>query len=388
VRVVREDPKRQGLLYAGTETGVFVSFDDGLNWQSLLLNLPVVPIRDVVVEDNDLVAGTHGRSFWILDDLTPLQQITDAMAKSEAFLFKPRDAYRMGGFSFPIPNVGHNPPNGSVIYYYLKEKPEKPITLEFLDEEGTLIRKFSSQREGEKAPPSPRRRFFGAAPSSVDAEAGMNRFIWNMRYPDAKRVPGAVLWGGVLSGPIAVPGTYQVKLTVGEKTMAQTWEWKKDPRLDTTQEDFGKQFDFLIEIRDKMNEVNSSIIKLRDVKKQIDDLATRIKDHPQAEKIVDAGKGLKTKLIEIEDVLIQSKSKSGQDPLNYPILLDNKIAAIASVVASADTRPTDQSYDVFEYFSGLADVELAKLKSVLEKDLPEFNELCRQLEIPAIMLKK
>jgi len=388
VRVVREDPQRQGLLYAGTETGVFVSFDDGANWQTLQLNLPVVPIRDMVVKENDLVAGTHGRSFWILDDLTPLHQITDEVARSEAYLFKPRDSYRMGGWNFPIPHIGQNPPNGSVINYYLKEKPDKPMTLEFLDEKGVLIRKFMSKKEGEESSPPPQRMFFAPPPSHIDAEAGMNRFVWNMRYPDARRVPNAILWGGRLSGPLAVPGMYQVRLTVGEKVMTQMWEWKKDPRLATSKEDFQKQFDFLIEIRDKVNEINTAIIKLRDVKKQINDLANKIEDHSKAEEAIEAGKVLKTKLEKIEDVLIQSKSKSGQDPLNYPILLDNKIAALASVVDSADARPTDQSFEVFKYLSGQADAEIEKLKAFLEKDLPAFNDLCRKLEIPAIMLKK
>lgn len=388
VRVVREDPKRRGLLYAGTETGVFVSFDDGAHWQTLQLNLPVVPVRDLVVKENDLVAGTHGRSFWILDDLTPLHQITDEMAKSEAYLFKPRDAYRMGGGSYPIPNMGQNPPSGTVINYYLKEKPDTPITLEFLDEDGTLIRTFTSRKEEDKSAPSQRRSFFPAPPSHAPAETGMNRFVWNMRYPDAKRVPGAILWMGSLSGPLAVPGKYQVRLTVGDKVMTHMWDWKKDPRLETTQADFQKQFDLLIEIRDKVTEINTAIIKLRKVRTQINDLAAKIAEHPQADQVIEAGKDLKAKLKAIEDVLIQSKSKSGQDPLNYPILIDNKIAAMASVVASADARPTDQSYEVFEYFSGLADVELAKLKSVLEKDLPEFNDVCRRLEIPAVILKK
>jgi len=275
-----------------------------------------------------------------------------------------------------------------VIYYYLKDKPQDPITMEFLDEEGTLIRKFTSKKaENEVQLPS-RPSFFEPPPSHVDAEAGMNRFVWNMRYPDAQKVAGAILWGGSLNGPVAVPGKYQVRLTVGEKIMSHMWEWKKDPRLATTQDDFQKQFDFLIEIRDKVNDVNHSIIKLRDVKKQIEDLAKKIKDHPEAEEVVEAGESLKTKLKEIEDILIQSKSKSGQDPLNYPILLDNKIAALASVVASADARPTDQSHEVFKYLSDKAGVEIEKLKAVLEKELPAFNALCRKLEIPAIMLKK
>ncbi|MGD8535600.1 MAG: glycosyl hydrolase, partial [Candidatus Aminicenantes bacterium] len=218
VRVVRQDPKREGLLYAGTETGVFVSFDDGANWQSLQLNLPVVPIHDMVVKENDLVVGTHGRSFWILDDLTPLHQITNKVEKSDFYLFKPRDAYRMRGWGWPRPNVGQNPPSGSVIYYYFKEKPDEEVTLEFMDREGKTIKKYTG-RTGEDARP-------GRFGMQLPVRAGMNLFIWNMLYPDTVRVPGAILWGGMLSGPMAVPGIYQVKLTVGEKSMTQSWTWK------------------------------------------------------------------------------------------------------------------------------------------------------------------
>lgn len=235
VRAVREDPKRKGLLYAGTETGVFVSFDDGANWKSLQLNLPVVPIHDLVVKEDDLVAATHGRSFWILDDLTPLHQISEETVKADVYLFKPRDAYQMRGMGFPIANVGQNPPTGSVIYF--KERPEDEVILEFLDEKGNLIRKFSS-KISRPEPDSMERMMSRAVRSqSLTAEPGMNRFILDMRYPDAERVPGAILWGGTLSGPVAVPGKYKVRLNAGDKTMTQTWEWKKNPRIPAIQED-------------------------------------------------------------------------------------------------------------------------------------------------------
>ncbi len=387
VRVVREDPKRKGLLYAGTETGVFISFDDGGNWQTLQLNLPVVPIHDMVVKENDLVVATHGRSFWILDDLTQLHQITEKVANSDVFLFKPRDAYRMGGWGWPRPHVGQNPPGGSVIYYYLKKKPKDLVTLEFMDAEGNIIKKFTSRRrEGTETSAIPS-RFQRGQSQRVPAAEGMNRFIWNMRYPDAERVPGAVLWGGMLNGPAAVPGIYRVRLKVGEKTMTQSWGWKKDPRISTTQEDFQEQFGFLIKIRDKITEVNRAINQLRDVKKQIDDLATKIRSHKKGKEIIEVGMRLKKKLISVEDVLIQSKSKSGQDPLNYPILLDNKIAALASVVSRTDSRPTDGSYEVFNELAAEADVQLRKLKEILKTDLMAFNEIVKKADIPFILIK-
>lgn len=388
VRVVREDQKRKGLLYAGTETGVFFSFDDGSNWQSLQLNLPVVPIHDLVFKRDDLVVATHGRSFWILDDLTPLHQITDAVARSEMFLFKPRDAFRMRGQSFPRPNVGQNPPSGLVIYYYFKEKPKEEVALEFSDAEGNLIRKFKSKKGEESEPErAPASRFQRGGPQYVPAEAGMNRFVWNMRYPDAEQVPGAILWGGTLSGPVAVPGVYQVKLTVGEKMMAESWQWKKNPRLLTSQEEYQEQFDFLIKIRDKITEVNRAINRLRDVKKQTDVLSGKVRGHEKEKEIIEAAKVLKQKLSSAEDVLIQSKSKSRQDPLNYPIKLDNKIAALAGIVSSADARPTDQSYEVFKELSAKADEQLTKLKDILKKDLPDFNKLVKKADIPAIIIK-
>jgi photosystem II stability/assembly factor-like uncharacterized protein len=388
VRVVREDPKREGLLYAGTETGVFVSFDEGAHWQSLQLNLPVVPIHDMVVKEDDLVVGTHGRSFWILDDLTPLHQLNKEAGLADVFLFKPRNSFRMRGSGRSSPHVGQNPDSGSVIYYYLKEKPEGDVTLEFLDSEGKLIKKFTSKKESEKDPESPPIGSRGQRAANVTAETGMNRFVWDMRYEDAKSVQGAILWAGRLYGPLAVPGVYQVKLTVGDQSLTESWEWKKDPRLETSLEDFKAQFDLLIKIRDKLTEVNTSIIQLREVRKQIDDLLKKIEGNPDGGEIEEAGKNLKDKLKEVEDVLIQSKSKSGQDPLNYPILLDNKIAALIGVVSSADARPTDQSYTVFEELSDKADVEIGKLKAVLEMDLPSFNDLVRKANIPAVILKK
>jgi len=222
----------------------------------------------------------------------------------------------------------------------------------------------------------------------VKAEPGMNRFIWDMRYPDAVRVPGAVLWGGTLRGPVAVPGVYQVRLTVGNKSMTQSWQWKKDPRLETSQEEFQELFDFLIKIRDKLTEVNKAINELRSVKSQIDSLSKKIKDQKQYEDIIEAGRKLNEKLTAVENFLIQSKSKSSQDPLNYPIKLDNKIAALASIVASADVRPTDQSYQVFKELAVQADQQLIKLRETLKTDLDAFNKMVKEADIPAIIIVK
>ena len=389
VRVVREDPKRRGLLYAGMETGDFVSFSDGVSWQPLQLNLPLVPVHDLVVKDNDLVAATHGRSFWILDDLTPLHQIDEKATASDIFLYKPRDTYRMqGGGGFGGGDaVGQNPPGGSVIYYYFKDKPQNEVTLEFMDAKGNLIKKFSSQKAAGAEAADPMAGRFGGEAPRMNAEAGMNRFIWNMRYPDAERVPGAVLWGGSVAGPTAPPGIYQVRLTSGGKTLTQSWEWKRDPRIQTAAADFQEQFDFLIKIRDKQSEVNRAVNRLRDVRGRIETLLRQISGHEKEAAIVEAAKKITNGLLAVEDVLIQWRSKSSQDPLNYPIRIDDRIAALAGVVSSADAKPTNQSYALFKELSAAGDAEIAKLKIVLETDLAEFNRLVKEAGVPAIFIK-
>ncbi|MFZ2053113.1 MAG: hypothetical protein WAU81_02840 [Candidatus Aminicenantales bacterium] len=388
VRVVREDPKRKGLLYAGTETGVFVSFNDGAAWQSLQLNLPVVPIHDMIVKDDDLVVATHGRSFWILDDLTPLHQLDEKVAAAGVYLFKPRDAYRRRGGSFPVPNAGRNPAAGTVIYYYFKEKPKQEVVLAIMDSNGARVKTFSSQAKTEEGPGDEFSRMFGGGEARrLQVETGMNRFVWNMRYPDAERVPGAVLWGGSTTGPIAVPGIYQAKLTIGEETHIREWEWKIDPRIEASPQDLREQFDFLIEIRDTLGRVNGAINELRRIRAKIAVINGEIKGRPESSGAVEAGEAVRKKLTAIEEVLIQAKSKSSQDPLNFPVKLDNKIAALASVVAAADARPTDQCRELFKELAEMADVEIAKLKEIVETDVPNLNSLLRDAGIPHIIIE-
>jgi photosystem II stability/assembly factor-like uncharacterized protein len=394
-RVIREDPNRRGLLYAGTETGIYVSFNDGESWQSLQLNLPVVPITDLAVHkrEKDLVAATQGRSFWVLDDLTLLHQWKDAIASSDAHLFKSEDAYRLpdsGRSSDRGMIAGANPPSGTVIWYYLKDKPASEVTLEIFDGAGKPVKKFSSTA-AEEAPaaasPEDGGPARGGRAARVPAEKGLNRFVWDLRYSDAIRFPGLILWSGNTNGPRAVPGTYQVKLTVGGKTMTESFELKKDPRIATTQEEFQKQFDLLMKIRDKLSEVHKAIIEIRDVRKQVDDYATRVAGQPNSNSIVDSSKSLKAKLISIEEELYQTKNQSNQDPLNYPIRLNNKLAALAGVVASADAAPTDQSYAVYEDLTGRINAQLEKLKQVMASDVPAFNKLVREKDVPAVFVK-
>jgi photosystem II stability/assembly factor-like uncharacterized protein len=402
-RVVREDPNRRGLLYAGTETGLYMSFDDGDHWQSLQLNLPVVPITDLTIHkrDKDLIAATQGRSFWVLDDLPALYQMNDA-ARAEAYLFKPEDTYRMPGGSFQLPGaaaVGQNPPAGAVIYYYLKEKPKADVTLELLDGSGKMIKKYTARVAkpdagpgGTPTPPTVEQQeegFFGAGRvARLAAEAGLNRFVWDLNYEDAKRFQGLIMWAGGTRGPRAVPGTYQAKLTVGDQSYTQSFEVMKDPRLDTTAADFQKQFDLLVKIRDKFNETTDAITRIRDARKQLDDINGRVKDQPNSKPVMDAAKSLRAKITAVEEALYQTKNQSGQDPLNYPIRLNNRLAALSGVVAGADAAPSAQSYAVYEELVAAINVQLATLDEVMKTDLPAFNKLVRDQDIPAVMVKQ
>ncbi|MEN3038687.1 MAG: glycosyl hydrolase [Candidatus Kryptonium sp.] len=396
-RVVRADPNRKGLLYAGTEYGIYVSFDDGENWQTLQLNLPVTPIYDIAVHsrEKDLVVATHGRSFWVLDDLTPLYQLSDEVAKSDVYLFKPRDAYRMrggGGFRVPGSTIGQNPPNGVIVYYYFKEKPKDEVKIEFYDEKGTLIKSFSSKverPEDGRQPDEFEFTFAGPRTERVSAEAGMNRFVWDMRYPDAENLKDIRFWswGGTTRGPLAVPGKYQVKLIVGGKTLTQWFEIKKDPRIEATDDDFKAQFDLLIKIRDKLSEANKTVNKIRDILKQVDSFVERTKGTKSEEKVMKLAKQLKEKLSSIESEITQNKARSSQDILNHPVKLNGKLASLASAVASADSRPPKQMYDVFDDLSKRLDVQLNRFKEVIEKDIPEFNSAVKDLEIPAIIVE-
>jgi len=380
IRVVREDPARRGLLYAAGEFGVYVSFDDGAGWQSLQRNLPIVPIHDLVVRNNDLVAATHGRSFWILDDLTPLHQLGDSVARASRFLVTPRDPYRMGGgggFGFAASGVGANPPSGAVVFFYLKDKPDSAalVQLDFLDARDSLIRRFTTR------PKEPG--------DSLKVRAGMNRFVWNLRYPEASRFPGMIFWAGGTQGPVAVPGTYKVRLTAGEWSQTRGFALQRDPRVTTSPEDYQRQFDLLIRIRDRVSAANDAVKRIRDVKEQLDGAATRARGLPgdAGRRIAQLADSIKARLSVVEAEIYQVKNRSSQDPLNYPIRLNNKIAALAGVVASADAAPTDQSLQVFEQLSAALQVQLDRLKAMIDADVPAFNKLVKDSDVPAVILR-
>ena len=377
-RVIRADPERQGLLYAGTETGLYISFDDGNSWSSFQLNLPIVPITDLDVKENDLVISTQGRSFWVMDDLTPLHQLSEEVADSDMWFFTPRPTYRLaggGGFGGSPPNAGENPPNGVMLRYYLKEEPaeEQEVIIRVMESDGSIIKSFSSNDSGRGAKPA--------------AEAGFHQFVWDMRYPDAEDFPGLIMWAGSLTGPKAVPGMYQARLVVGEDSVTVDMEILKDPRLTSSVADLQEQFNFISQANETLTETHQAIKQIRDVRSQVENISERIGDMDGADELKESGTALLDQMREIEETLYQTKNQSRQDPLNFPIRLNNKLAAVSATVQRSEFRPTDQQVAVKEDISGKIDVELEKLEALLNSDLPAFNQMAKELDVPAVLIK-
>jgi len=337
-----------------------------------------------VVKDNDLVAATHGRAFWILDDVTPLQQLADSVARATRFVYTPRTAYRrglgggFGGGGGGQVGGGRNPPGGAVVFFYLKTAPDSAtnVSLDVLDSRDSLVRRFT---------PKPR----APSPDSLKVRAGMNRFVWNLRYPDASRFQGMIYWAGGTAGPVAMPGTYKVRLTVGDWSQTRVFTVRPDPRLKTTPEEYQRQFDLLMKISGRVSAANDAVRRIREVREQLDGAATRAKGLPgdAAKRIAQQVDSIKGRLAAVEEAIYQVKNRSSQDPLNYPIRLNNKIASLAGVVAGAEAAPTAQAVQVFDELSTALQVQLDRLKTVLDTDIPAFNRLVKESDVPAIILR-
>ena len=429
-RAIREDPERRGLLFAGTETGVAISFDDGAHWQPLKLNLPIVPIHDLVIKDSDLIAATHGRSFWVLDDITPLRQVNDEVRSANVYLFPPRTLTRFpsgGGYGHAATtgknyrhagvfslaytqeeqptgekvnkylDAGQNPPDGVVVHYYLKEKPEGKVTLTFLDAEGNEIRAFASEEK-----PQPPAGETGAEGSDSDKEkekakkdekkephvvkeAGSHRFTWDTRYAKPVKIEGVEDSDEIMKGPLAPPGTYQVRLTVGDQVYSQHFQIHKNPHIHTSQRQLQEQFALLLAIRDKISELHTAINTMRAIRRQIDEWQQRAKGQPVYEALEKQGKTIKQQLTPIEDELFQSKAKDQLDTLDYPMKLSAQLASLAEVVGSAATPPTRQAEQVFDEFSNRLATQVAKLQEVVNTSVADFNALIREANLPAIV---
>jgi len=391
-RVVREDPSRRGLLYAGTETGLYVSFDDGASWRSFQLNLPVVPITDLVVKANDLVVATQGRAFWILDDLTPLHEHGDAVTRARFHVFKPLPAVRLGGAAGfeegaegPAPPVGKNPANGVVVNYWLKEKPgaKEVVTVEFLDGE-EVLRKFTSEKKEKKEEEAADE---AEEEKPLEPKAGVNRVVWDLRIVKPELLPKAVIWGND-RGPKVSPGIYSARLKLGGETVTVPVAVRPHPEVSSTPEDLKKQFLLLRDLRDRLSDTHQAVLQIRDVKAQAAAIGERAAKLGKGAALNDASKALSEKLMAIEKKLVNPEIKSNQDVLNFPPALDHQFAGLASVAASADAKPTESSYAYYKELQGeLAGIE-KELQTVLEKDLAAFNAKVKEQEIPPVVVVK
>ena len=391
-RAIREDPNRRGLLVAGTEFGLYMSLDEGENWKSFQLNLPITPVTDVMFQkrDKEMVVATQGRAFYIFDDMPLIYQM-DAKTTFEDFhLFQPKDAYRggpagRGARASNLP-VGENPAAGALIHYFLKAKPQGDVKVDFLDAAGKVVNTYSS-----KAPERPvqasggpiveeeeENPFRNAGPARATATVGLNKFVWNLRYPDATTFPGLIMWAASVTGPRVSPGKYQVRLTVDGKTQTQSFEVKADPRLKTTAEDYAKQLSLSLQVRDKLTETNAGVVKIREVKKQLDEFAKR------NDKVADAAKTLIQKLTTIEEELYQTKNRAAEDPLNFPIKLNNKLAYVLGTVANSESQPTSASYMVYEDLATQVNAKLRAMNELLTHDVESFNKLVRDSNVPAV----
>jgi len=357
-RVIREDPKRKGLLYAGTETGVYVSFDDGARWQPLQLNLPVVPIHDLLVKDGDLVAATHGRSLWILDNVALLHQLTPAALIDAVQLFAPRTTVRYGrgaslaGNVAAAPNVdGANPPAGVVVPFYLKEAPTGPVTLT-ISKDGSgpgagVVRTITLD------PPSSAPGSAPGVPRRPIARAGANTYLWDMRYPASTVLPGAVFQGRAV-GPMAAPGTYTLALAVNGVQTRTTATIVKDPRLTYTDAELQSQFAFLMEVRDKLTDTMSVVKRVRDTRSEAEALVKKAKESrrgrtPESQALLDqAMTDLNNRLYTIEERLVQYRARAGQDLIANPTGIDSKLAQLLGFASMGDGPPTDGARDLLK----------------------------------------
>jgi hypothetical protein len=416
---VREDPVRKGLLYAGAEHGFYVSMDDGDRWQSLSLNLPDTQVSDIWVEGGDIAIATHGRAFWILDDVNPLRQYQAAATATDAYLFKPGDAIRAGG--------------AANISYWLK-KPAGKMTLDILDSKNQVVRSFTGAlpnagrgraggasagrggqpataaqggatptggvpqtvpgepapdagrggAEGEVAPDDTEGgggRGRGGPPPSI--AAGLQRFAWDLQAAPVVQFPGMVLWGATQNGPLVVPGTYQARLTVDGRAQSQAFAVKKHPYHTATEAEMQEQYDIAIQIRDKVNEANNAIIQIRRIKQALLDRESKSTNAD----VKEIAEQLIKELTAVEVDVYQVKNQSNQDPLNFPIKTNNRLASLLRVVESGDGKPTGNTVPIFNDLKIELKGETDRLQKTLSTYLPRFNQLAQRLGLEQISEK-
>ena len=399
-RVVREDPVRRGLLYAGTEIGVWVSMDDGASWQPLQLNLPRVSVRDLTIHGNDLIAATHGRAFWIIDDVSPLRELTDVVMKKSSHLFQPATAMLWDGGGWQRNGAaGENPPPGALVDYWLKDAPAPgtAVTVQFLDAKGALIRTFAALNVADttaRATDSIAAKTlitdsisYYAADSIPRIKRGTNRFFWNLRYPDARELKNTVIDEGSLSGPKVPPGTYTVRLITGMDSTSRQFAVVADPRATSTTVELVAQFDAAQKVRARLNELVDRVEYLEDLQAQLDARVEQTKDQSYAKPVADAAKSARARLEGVRGELYETACHVDQCTLDQPVRLYNWFITLNSQLQQGAYAPTQQHGEVFTDLSGKLDVQLKALEQIENTDIRQFNELLKGLGIPSVFVK-
>jgi len=375
-RVLREDPKQKGLLYAGTETGMYISFDDGQNWESFQLNLPIVPITDMTIKENNLVVATQGRSIWIIDDLSVIHQLrtNSAFAKAENALLKPKPAYRMGGGGRSGSlTTGTNHPSGVITYFNLKEFDAKKdtVSLTFFNTKNDTLKSYSTASKEDK----------------LTVEKGLNTFAWNTRTNGAERLKGMILWWASLDGPKAVPGNYKVSLNVNGTEQSQNFEILADPRAEASIADMQAQHDFISEINETIDRAHQSIKKIRKINTQLTAFSSQYADDARTEALREKAKEMQEKFGNIEKELYQTKNRSGQDPLNFPIKLTNKLGHLNSLVGIGDFGPTAQDIAVKNELKVAIEKQLKEFDALIDQEVNNFNAEFNQLQLKYLFIE-
>ncbi|MFI5172323.1 MAG: WD40/YVTN/BNR-like repeat-containing protein [Chitinophagales bacterium] len=383
-RCVRNDPNKKGILYAGLETGIYVSFDDGNNWQPLQLNLPTTPVVDIQIQkgERDIVIATHGRSFWILDDITPLYELNTNSAEDDQ-LFSVHDAFRTPGpgWNYEEPNTqnGENEPVGVKVRYYLNEKADKELKMIFYEIDGDEIITYSSKYDKKRTPITTKNEFYEntkkAEPGKLNPNKGMHQFIWDMRYPDAKGDTSATFEASLM-GPLAVPGEYKVKLFIENELIdEQTFSIKKDPRNPSTIQDLQAQFDMNKKICDKLNEISKSTGKIRSLNEAINSFMDDDLDSAKLAAYKSKAKPVLDSLKNIQEQLYNPKIQAYEDNLKFPIMLEEKIAGLNYFLQMADTAPTKSMIEKYDDLTNRIDMQLKKLDNIINSEMKVLEEM-------------
>jgi hypothetical protein len=373
-RVIRADKNKKGLLYAGTETGVYVSYNNGANWHSLQLNLPIVPITDLTVKGHDLIVATQGRSLWILDNVHIIQQADNSLLQKSHHLYDPALVYRMdGGQNFKVQGSGVNHAAGLQLHYYMALDPDTcQIDMVITDEKGDTCRHFSKGAKDKI--------------NELKIHQGAGIFSWNLSYPAAKTFPGMINFWASMAGPKALPGDYKAIMTVNGRSSSTSFSIKNDPLSNASLADLSRQFDFVKSIRDKLSEVHQTIMDIRALRTQLKQLQPRIKRDSSYLMLRDLGLGIDSSLTSVEKALYQTQNRSPQDPLNFPIRLNNKLGHL-NALSYGDYPPTEQALAVRDELFRKIEKNIKQFKQVLKQDVVRFNTLFRQQMVDVIWLE-